>query len=132
MDNLVGLDWGDYFHRLSDDEIQELATWLANEFLEVWEFMDIVDRAYVQAPDEWRRQPPAFVSRYGRSMVERYAQRKRRFAELVASLEDARLRGALPGDVSPEELQPLHPRGIRHHSVEDLRSELEHARDGSP
>lgn len=130
MDNVVGMDWGDYFHRLSDDEIRELATWLAAECLEVWEFMDIVDRAYAQASDDWHERPPAFVASRGRPAVEGYARRKRRFAELTTALDEACLCGALPGDVAPEDLRPLRSPKTEPRPVEDLLSALERARGG--
>lgn len=131
MDNMASMDWVSYFHRLSDDEIHELATWLAAERLEVWEFMDIVDRAYVQTSDDRRRQSPAFVADCGRPVVEGYARRKRRFAELTAALDEARLSGALPGDVAPEELRPPRPPWTKPRSVDDLVSTLERARGDS-
>lgn len=131
MDDVVGMDWGDYFHRLSDNEIRELATWLAAECLEVWEFMDIVDRAYVQASDDWHERQPAFVASRGRPVVEGYARRKRRFAELMIALDEACLRGALPGDVAPEDLRPLRSPKVEPRSVNDLLGALERARDSS-
>lgn len=131
MDNVMGLDWAGYFHDLSDDEIHELASWLAAEFLEVWEFTDIVDRVYAQTAGAWRGRPPAFVACYGRPAVAGYAHRKRRFAEITATLDEARQRGALPGEVAPEELQPLRPFWTRRQSVDDLLGALERARGGS-
>ncbi|MGZ3637521.1 MAG: hypothetical protein ACXWQR_08940 [Ktedonobacterales bacterium] len=131
MDKVTGLDWGDYFHDLSDDDIRELAGWLAAECIEVWEFMDIVDRAYVQTSEAQRERSPAFVRCYGHPVVAGYARRKQRFAELTATLDEARLRGALPDEVAPEELQPLLTSRTRHHSVEDLLGMLERARGGS-
>lgn len=131
MDDMVGIDWVSYFHRLSTDEIHELATWLAAERLEVWELMDIVDRAYAKEPDDWRRQSPAFVASCGRPAVEGYARRKRRFVELMAALDAARLSGALPGEVALEDLQPLRLPGTEPRPVADLLDELERARGGS-
>lgn len=131
MDNWIGLNWGSYFHDLSDEEMRDLASWLSAEFLEVWEFTDIVDRMYVQAADTWRGRSPAFVAGCGRPVVIRYARRKRHFAEITAAHDEARQRGALPGEVTPEELQPLRPPDTRRRSVEDLLGILEHARGGS-
>lgn len=131
MGNIRGLDWGDYFHTLSDDDIRDLAGWLATECVELWEFMDIVDRTYMQTADVWRGQLPAFVARSGRPAVARYARRKRRFAELAITLDEARVRGALPGEVAPEELQLLQAPGTRQQSMEELLGVLERARGGS-
>ncbi|HLZ23333.1 MAG TPA: hypothetical protein VKQ30_14540 [Ktedonobacterales bacterium] len=131
MDDLLGINWVSYFHCLSNEEIRELASWLAAECLEVWELMDIVDRVYAQAPDDWRRRSPAFVTRCGRPVVEGYARRKRRFAELMTALDEACLRGALPGEVALEELRPLHLPGSKPRPVEDLLGELERARSSS-
>lgn len=131
MDDMVGLDWAGYFRSLSDDAIRELAAWLAAESLEIWELMDIVDREYARAPENWRGRTPAFVAYWGRPAVEGYARRKRHFVEFTAALEEARLRGALPGDVAPEELQPLRPSSTGRRSVEDVVSALQRARSGS-
>ena len=131
MDDMVGLDWVGYFHSLSDDAIRELAAWLAAQSLEIWELMDIVDREYAQASEDWRGRSPAFVGYRGRPAVEGYARRKRRFVELTAALEEASLRGALPGDVAPEELQPLRVPSTKTRSVEDVVSALQRARSGS-
>jgi hypothetical protein len=60
------MDWVDSFHRLSDDEMRDLATWLAAEYLTVGEFTEIVDRTYRQAADEWHGGPLAFVASCGR------------------------------------------------------------------
>lgn len=130
MANVGSLDWGNYFHTLSDDDIRELAGWLAAEYLELWEFMDIVDRAYIQATDAWHGQVPAFVSCCGRPAVTRYARRKQHFAELAITLDEARVRGALPGEVEAEELQPLRAPKISHQTMEDLLGVLERARGG--
>ncbi len=107
MDDVEGLDWVGYFRGLSADEVRELAAWLAAEFLEVGEFMEIVDRGYAQASEEWRGRSRAFAAQCGRPVAKGYARRKRRFAELMAALEEARMSGALPGDVAPQELQPI-------------------------
>ena len=125
MDTWSGIDWCDYFHHLSSNQIVELATWLAAEYLKVSEFTDIVDRVYAQASDEWHRQPPAFIDGYGRPIVARYAHRKRGFAEHQAALEDARMSGALPGDVGSGELRPLRLPGIETRSVDDVLSALQ-------
>jgi hypothetical protein len=127
MDISIGIDWHDYFHCLSDDQMRELATWLAAEFLKVSEFTDLVDRVYAQAPDDWRGRSPAFVGSYGRPMVERYAERKRGFAELMA-LEDAYMSGAFPGEVASGELQPLRLPEAEHRSVDDVLRVLERIR----
>jgi hypothetical protein len=119
MDTSMGIDWVDYFHCLSDDQMRELATWLAADFLKVSEFTDLVDRVYAQAPNEWHGRSPAFVASYGRPTVERYAERKRGFAELMA-LEDAYMSGAFPGEVASEELQPLRLPEAEHRSVDDV------------
>ena len=130
MENWSGIDWYDYFHCLSDNQMRELATWLVAEFLKVSEFTDLVDRVYAQAPDEWRGRSPAFVASYGRPMVERYALRKRGFAELMA-LEDAYMSGAFPGEVASGELQPLRLPETEHRSVDDVLRVLEHMRSAS-
>jgi hypothetical protein len=130
MDTSMGIDWVDYFHCLSDDQMHELATWLAADFLKVSEFTDLVDRVYVQAPDEWHGRSPAFVASYGRPVVERYALRKRGFAELMA-LEDAYVSGAFPGEVASGELQPLRLPEAEHRSVDDVLRVLERMRSAS-
>jgi hypothetical protein len=130
MENWSGIDWYDYFHCLSDNQMRELATWLVAEFLKVSEFTDLVDRVYAQAPDEWHGRSPAFVASYGRPMVERYALRKRGFAELMA-LEDAYMSGAFPGEVASRELQPLRLPEAEHRSVDDVLRVLEHMRSAS-
>jgi hypothetical protein len=130
MDTSIGIDWCDYLHCLSDDQMRDLATWLVAEFLKVSEFTDLVDRVYAQAPDEWHGRSPAFVASYGRPMVERYALRKRGFAELMA-LEDAYMSGAFPGEVASGELQPLRLPEAEHRSVDDVLRVLEHMRSAS-
>jgi hypothetical protein len=129
MSDVLGIDWVDYFRRLSDDELHELATWLAAESLTVGEFTDLVDRLYRQVADEWQGRSQAFVVRCGRPLVEAYARRKRRFAGLLAALEEARMSGALPGDVAFQELQPLPQAAPR--TAEELLQALERARSGS-
>jgi hypothetical protein len=123
-----GVDWGSYFHSLSDAELRGLAAWLAAECLEVWEFKDVVDRVYAQVAATWRGRSAAFVASHGRPILLGYARRRRRFAELMAALEDARQRGALPGDVALEELQPLPAPTSKRRSVEELLDALERAR----
>jgi hypothetical protein len=130
MENWTGIDWCDYFGHLTDDQMRELATWLAADFLKVSEFTDIVDRVYAQAPDEWHGRLAAFMTGYGLPLVHWYACRKRRFAELMAALEDAYMSGAFPGDVAPQELQPLPLSMTAPRSVEDLLGVLEHVRSG--
>jgi hypothetical protein len=130
MDISMGIDWPDYFHCLSDDQMRELATWLAAEFLKVSEFTDLVDRVYAQTPHEWGGRSPIFVTNFGRPMVERYALRKRGFAGLMA-LEDAFMSGAFPGEVAREELQPLRLSAAEHRSVDDVLSVLERMRSAS-
>jgi hypothetical protein len=136
MGESLRIDWCEHFRRLSDDDLQELATWLAARFLKVSEFTDIVDRAYAQSGDEWRGRALAYVACYGRQMVAAYAHRKRRYTELAEALEDAYMCGALPGEVAPQELQPLQTSptaqrtGAR--TVKELLGVLERARGGSP
>jgi hypothetical protein len=127
MDTSMGIDWVDYFHCLSDDQMHELATWLAADFLMVSEFTDLVDRVYAQAPDDCHGRSPAFVASYGRPVVERYAERKRGFAELLA-LEDAYMSGAFPGEVASGELHPLRLPEAEHRSVDDVLRVLERIR----
>jgi hypothetical protein len=131
MDDLVGVNWVGYVRSLSDDDLRELAAWLAAEFLEIGEFMEIVDRAYRQTSDAWRGRSPEFVARMGRLVAQRYARRKRRFAELTVALEEARMTGALRDEVAPEELQVPRLAWREPHTVEELVSVLEHARGGS-
>jgi hypothetical protein len=126
--NFEGVDWGSYFHCLSDAELRELAAWLAAECLEVWEFKDVVDRVYAQVADTWRGRSAAFVASHGRPILLGYARRRRHFAELMAALDEARQRGALPGDVALEELQPLPAPTSKRRSVAELLDALERAR----
>jgi hypothetical protein len=98
-------DWPGYLRRLSGDEARALAAWLATEGLDVGEFMDVVDRAYATAPARWRARPRPFLTRLGRPAAEAYARRKQRFAHLLATLEEALVAGALPGEVAPEDLR---------------------------
>ena len=132
MDDVRNINWVVYFQQLSDDELRELATWLAVEFVKVSEFTDIVDREYAQTSDEWHGRSGAFVGCRGRPAVEEYARRKRRFPELLAALEDAYMRGALLGEVAPEELQPLCQARVAPRTTEELLGVLERVRSGSP
>ncbi|HEU0028131.1 MAG TPA: hypothetical protein VFQ25_13540 [Ktedonobacterales bacterium] len=109
MNGSAGLDWVGFFHSLSDDEVLDLAAWLTAEGLEVGEFMEVVDRAYARTLEEWRGQSPVFMAWFGRPAAMRYARRKRRFSELMTAQEEARMSGALPGDVALDELKPLQP-----------------------
>ena len=127
----MGIDWCDYFHCLSDEQLRELAAWLAARFLKVSEFTDILDRAYAQSSDERRGPSPTFIASYGRSVVERYAQRKRGFAELMAALEDATMSGAFPGDVAAQELLPFRLPRSEPQSVEAVLRALERVRSES-
>jgi len=131
MSASMGIDWCEYFHGLSDEQLRELAIWLAARFLKVSEFTDIVDRVYAQVSEERRGPSPTFIVRYGRSVVERYAQRKRSFTELMAALEDATMSGALPGDVAAQELSPLRAPQSASQSVEDVLRALERVRSES-
>lgn len=128
MRNSVGFDWVGYFHSQSDDEIHELAAWLAAERLNVGEFMEVVDRVYARTSDEWRGQASVFVAWFGRQDAQEYARRKRHFAERMAALEEAGMTGALSGDVAPEELKPLQPRWADAPSAETTLRALEGAR----
>jgi hypothetical protein len=132
MHGLLDIDWAAYFHCLSDNDLHELAAWLAAEGLEVSEFTDLIDRAYAQTSNEWRGRPLAFVATCGRPVVARYANRKRHFAGLLAALEDARMCGALPGEVELRELAPLYPPAPAPRSAERMLSVLERARGSSP
>jgi hypothetical protein len=133
MGESLGLDWAEYLHSLSEDALGELAAWLAAQRLEAWEFLDIVDRAYVQAGEDRRGEALTFITRWGRPAVAGYARRKRHFAELTATIEEARQRGALPGDVAPDELQPLQPQPslVRSPSKEDVLNALHRVQGGS-
>jgi|GEM_PF-1808653 len=134
MDNVVGIDWVDYFHCLSQDAIHELAAWLVAQQLEVWEFTDIVDRAYTQIPEGADRPSAEFVARIGRPAAEAYAGRKRVFARLMArlvALEDARMSGALPGEVALGEIEPRPMPSTRVRSADELFGVLERARGSS-
>jgi hypothetical protein len=128
MDISMGINWCDYFRCLSDDQMRELATWLAADSLKVSEFTDIVDRVYAQASDEWHGRSPAFVATYGRPIMERYVRRRRGFVEVLAAVEDAKMSGALPGNFVSQELQPIRKPQPEPRSVEDVLSALEHLR----
>lgn len=128
MAGFVGFDWPGYLRRLPGGEARALATWLATEGLDVGEFMDVVDRAYATAPARWRARPRPFLARVGRPAAEAYARRKRRFAALSATLEEALVAGALPGEVAPEELRlPVSPHTEQRRAADHLAA-LERAR----
>jgi hypothetical protein len=128
MAGLACFDWPRYLSGLADGEARALATWLAAEGLDLGEFMDVVDRAYATAPARWRARPRPFLARLGRPAVEAYARRKRRFAHLLATLEEALVAGALPGEVAPEELRlPVSPH-TEHRRAADHLAALERAR----
>lgn len=131
MNSLVGFDWIGYFHSLSDDEMRHLANWLVAERLHLGEFMEVVDRVYARASDEWRGQPSVFVVWHGRAGAEDYARRKRRFAELIAALDEARMTGALPGDVAPDELGLSPPCRAEAPSIREVLGALQFARHSS-
>lgn len=124
MDSLLGIDWVDYFHHLSDDDLSELATWLAAESLMVSEFMEFVDRVYTHESVEWHGRTLAFVACCGRPAAQEYARRKRRLAELMIALEAAEMSGALRGDVVLEALRPLPQPQTPPRNAEELRSIL--------
>ena len=133
MDDVPCIDWVGYLHELSDDDLHELAAWLAAEGLKVSEFTDILDRVYAHTSDRWRGRALAFVTDYGRPVAEAYARRKRRFTQLMAALEDAQMSGALPGTVAPQELQPRPPQQPQPpaRTAEELFSVLVRVRSGS-
>jgi hypothetical protein len=101
----AGFNWSEYIHTLDEHAAVDLATWIAITGLEAGEFMEVVDRAYAVAPAHWQCQPEAFLLGIGRPAAEAYARRKREFARLLVLVEAARISGALPGDVAPQELQ---------------------------
>jgi hypothetical protein len=105
MADLTGCNWPGYMRSLQDDEVRDLAIWLTVSGLDVSEFMEVVDRAYAVAPACWRGQSHRYVARFGRRAASIYARRKRRFARLMATLEEALISGALPGEVTPQELR---------------------------
>jgi hypothetical protein len=115
MANNEGLDWPDFWQSLDEDGAGALARWLAAEELRVGEFMEVVDRAFVDAPETWRRRSRDFVTQIGRPSAEVYARRKHQFIGLMVAFQDALLCGALPGDVAPHQLRPTltPPRQIR-------------------
>jgi hypothetical protein len=130
MGDLAGVDWPGYLCSLQDDDVRALAIWLAAEGLDVGELMDVVDGAYAQAPAHWRGQSQRYVAQVGRLAATAYALRKRRFAALMATLEEALISGALPGDVAPQELLlPTRPWTKRRQPGE-LIAALEHIRRG--
>ena len=82
--------------------------------------MEIVDRAYAIAPDYRRGPSKGFVAQVGWPAATAYAQRKRRFAGLTATLEDALVSGAFPGEVALDELQPAAPSPATQRRESDL------------
>jgi hypothetical protein len=125
MPDLVGLNWGGYFRTLQDDDLRALATWLAAQRLQVGEFMEVVDLAYAKAPARWQGKTHAFVKVIGRPAASSYARRKRHFGKLMLMLEAAMMSGALPGEVSPEELDLPVPIQAEPLPVAELVSALE-------
>jgi hypothetical protein len=130
MGGLPGFDWSGYFRSLEDRDVRALATWLAAEGLDVGELMEVVDRSYAEAPGHWRGQSHRYLAQVGRLAATLYARRKRRFAALMATLEEALISGALPGDVAPGELRlPTRPWTKRREPGE-LISTIERVRHG--
>lgn len=130
MTDLAGFDWEGYFRNLQDDEARALAIWLATEGLGLGELMEIVDRAYAALPGAWQGQPGLFVARVGQPAARGYARRKRFFAALMATFEEALVRGALPGDVAPHELRLIASPWTKPRQPEELLGTLQHARGG--
>ncbi len=130
MADVAGFDWPGYFRGLQDDEARVLARWLAAEGLGLGEFMEIVDQAYAAAPDQWHGRSQPFMAHWGGPAAKAYARRKRRFAGLIATLEEALVSGALPGDVAPQELQLSASPWTKQRQAEELLSALERARRG--
>ncbi len=130
MGELTDSDWPAYLCSLRDDEARALAVWLATEGLDVGEFMEIVDQAYVAAPDHWRGRSRPFMVGFGRPAAQAYARRKRRLAGLMVAFEDALVSGALPGDVTPQDLQPATSACLKQRQAEEVLSALERARRG--
>jgi len=130
MADLTGCNWPGYVRSLQDNEVRALAIWLAAEGLDVGEFMEVVDQAYTAAPAHWRGQSQRYVAQFGRRAASDYARRKRRFARLMATLEDALISGALPGEVAPQELrQSMLPR-MKRRQPGELVSAIERVRRG--
>jgi hypothetical protein len=130
MADLGGLDWPGVFRSLRNDDVRTLAFWLADLELQVGEFMEVVDRAYAGAPEPWRGQPQAFMLQIGQPAAQCYALRKRRYAHLMALLEEALASGALAGEVAPRELEfPVAPRP-KPRPAEELAGALERAKRG--
>jgi hypothetical protein len=130
MAGLASFDWPGYLSSLPDGEAYALAIWLAAEGLGAGEFMEIVDRAYAEAPDHWQGRSRAFLAQVGRPEAEAFARRKRRFGALMATLEQALISGALPGEIAPQELAlPALPRTDQRPAAE-LLDALERARCG--
>jgi hypothetical protein len=104
MVDAANVDWDRYIGSLPADEMRALHSWLLAEELSVGEFADILERAS-SAQECWREQPGRFIAQIGYARARAYAWRKRRFTTLIVALEDALVCGALPGDVTPAELQ---------------------------
>jgi hypothetical protein len=128
MAGLACFDWPRYLSGLADAEARALATWLAAEGLALSEFMDVVDRAYAAAPAPQRVRPRPFLARWGRPAAAAYARRKRRFAALLAALDEALVSGALPGEVAPEELRLPVPPQVKERRTGELLAALQQAR----
>jgi hypothetical protein len=130
MADVAGCDWSGYFHSLRDEEARALASWLADEDLGVGEFMEVVDRAYATASDDWHGRLQPFLAQVGRPAAEGYARCKRRATRLLTMLEQALMSGALPGEVAPQELAlPVLAR-VPQRQVEDVLGALERLRHG--
>jgi hypothetical protein len=121
----VGIDWPCYFGALPEDDARAFARWLSAKGLQVGEFMEVVDRAYSTWPTRWRGRPEAFIGLVGKHAATSYAFRKRRFAKLVAILDEAMASGALPGEIAPEELDLPVKRHTERRSVEELLAAVE-------
>jgi hypothetical protein len=130
MADLARSDWPGYFRSLPDDDACALAIWLAAKGLDVGEFMEVVDRAYAAAPAHWDGQWQRYVAQFGRLAANAYARRKRRFAGLMATLEEALISGALPGDVAPQELRASALPWTKRRQPEELLCALERVRRG--
>ncbi len=128
MADPTGLDWPDYLRSLNENGVRALAMWLVAEGLDASEFMEVVDRAYAIAPEASRQESRSFVTQRGRPVAALYARRKHRFAGLAAALEQARVSGALPGDVALNELRPLAAPSLHARSVAELIAVLERGR----
>jgi hypothetical protein len=92
--------------------------------------MEIVDRAYAAAWDDWHGRLQPFMAQVGRPAAEGYARRKRQGTRLLAMLEQALMSGALPGEVAPQELElPVLPR-LEQRQAEEVLGALERLRRG--